>query len=522
METEDVRVLLVEDDLSNANLVKASLATVATENFQVEHCTCWADAVVLLESDLAIDVVLLNLNLPDVHVRERIQEMRAQADAVPILVLSGSEVEDLEIVGWLRHEIQDCLSKDRWDALTLARSIRFAIERQKGVLDRQKSWRNVRNQWQSNRKEEMLESAYEFVHDTAHDFRSALTVVKEYVSLVRDGTLGRIDDEQLRVLRIAEDRAEQLNGMVDDVSNVFDLNAGKLTPYRVACDMGEILAHAVSGLTRRATIKNIDLQADLYSDLPKIYCDQRMAKQIVNRLVGHAMSLMRADGSVRVSAETNDDFVGVRVTCDRAGADPNRLALSLASFENSGQKSASSRSHGIGFNLAKELANLNFGSISVVKEDVNEVTFGVALPVHEPQSLIRCYLDWYEDHGNFDSVAIVRAVVDGYKTEEQLWDIDDLINEVLPIDGFAVELWANQWCILVPGKDVEAAGFIHRLGRIQEVRSQTGGEDQIDRIACQHVASLSASDCRNRVWKRPNWIERLNVFGSNESANILA
>ena len=48
-----------------------------------------------------------------------------------------------------------------------------------------------------------------------HDMRSSLTSVKEGISLVRDGTLGKINSKQKKYLKIAEDGIAKVVNLID-------------------------------------------------------------------------------------------------------------------------------------------------------------------------------------------------------------------------------------------------------------------------------------------------------------------
>lgn len=50
-----------------------------------------------------------------------------------------------------------------------------------------------------------------------HDIRSSLTCVKEGISLVRDGTLGKINRQQKKYLKIAEAGITKAVGLIDKI-----------------------------------------------------------------------------------------------------------------------------------------------------------------------------------------------------------------------------------------------------------------------------------------------------------------
>src|SRR4029077_2127552 len=77
-----------------------------------------------------LDVVLLDLNLDDSCGYETFHRVRQAARKAAILVLSGSDDEDLAI-RTVREGAQDYLVKGTFDGRLLLRSIRYAIERKR-------------------------------------------------------------------------------------------------------------------------------------------------------------------------------------------------------------------------------------------------------------------------------------------------------------------------------------------------------------------------------------------------------
>lgn len=78
----------------------------------------------------------------------------------------------------------------------------------------------------------LYKTAHRFVDNVSHEFRTPLTVVNEYVSLLRDGIIGSLNDEQNRMLDVVADRAGDLNCMVDDMLDISRLQAGMLSVWR--------------------------------------------------------------------------------------------------------------------------------------------------------------------------------------------------------------------------------------------------------------------------------------------------
>lgn len=123
-----IRILLVEDDDGCALLLKTVLTRWRYGAFSIK----WADslsAAVSMVAEGGIDIILLDLGLPDSHGFDTFARMHAAAGQVPIVVLSGSDDEELA-TRMIQQGAQDYIVKGLiMDGASLARSIRFALDR---------------------------------------------------------------------------------------------------------------------------------------------------------------------------------------------------------------------------------------------------------------------------------------------------------------------------------------------------------------------------------------------------------
>ena len=124
-------VLLVEDNLEHAELAIYALRKAREAAFEVEHVDQLSAALARLARG-GIDVALIDLSLPDSNGMETFQAIRAAAPGVPIVVFTGMEDEKF-VLEMLHQGAQDYLLKHEVEPRLLARSLRFAIERQRNA-----------------------------------------------------------------------------------------------------------------------------------------------------------------------------------------------------------------------------------------------------------------------------------------------------------------------------------------------------------------------------------------------------
>jgi len=115
-----IRVLIVEDNPGDAALIRRALRSVKSREFQVSHVSRLSAALESIHQYL--DVVLLDLNLPDSQDLETLHQLRAREPHLPIIVVTGIE-DRRKAVEALANGAQDYLVKGHADGHLLERAI---------------------------------------------------------------------------------------------------------------------------------------------------------------------------------------------------------------------------------------------------------------------------------------------------------------------------------------------------------------------------------------------------------------
>jgi signal transduction histidine kinase/DNA-binding response OmpR family regulator len=172
------RILLIEDNLGDARLLREALAEVPSHQFDLVHVERLSQALERLRKE-PCGVVLLDLSLPDGQGLDNLARVREATPSVPILVLTGLNDEDVAVQA-LRVGAQDYLVKGQASGSAVVRAIRYAIER-KQVLEE-----NARLFQQTQDNVERLRLLQEIEHaiTSTLDLRALLNVLMEKIDLV--------------------------------------------------------------------------------------------------------------------------------------------------------------------------------------------------------------------------------------------------------------------------------------------------------------------------------------------------
>ncbi len=268
MSEQLIRVLLIDDDSVDAELTGRALRSVGDPRFEIERALSLADATEQLQY-ADYDVALLDLGLPDSPRGETLERFRSVCSAdLPVIVLTGLEDDDAAIRS-LDLGAQDYLGKDSITPDLLSRSIRYAMQRQH-LLDQLKSANTMLEQ-KNDRLAELYDLAQQFVENVSHEFRTPLTVIREFTSIIRDGLDGPVTPKQVEHLEKVLHRTDDLALMVDDMLDISKLEAGLLGVWRRPCRVAELIDNVRGVLKGRADSKRITLATSADDNLPQSF-----------------------------------------------------------------------------------------------------------------------------------------------------------------------------------------------------------------------------------------------------------
>jgi two-component system, cell cycle sensor histidine kinase and response regulator CckA len=120
-------LLVIEDNPGDARLLREMLVEDGKPSTNVVHVETIRDAEAHLAAN-AVDVILLDLGLPDAQGLEAVRRAHAAAPHVPLVILTGLDDESLA-VNALQIGAQDYLVKGQIETRGLSRALRYAVER---------------------------------------------------------------------------------------------------------------------------------------------------------------------------------------------------------------------------------------------------------------------------------------------------------------------------------------------------------------------------------------------------------
>jgi len=398
MYEQTIRVLLVDDDSTEVDLAQRALAAIANPRFVVESVATLAQAIERASSQV-FDVVLLDLELPDSRREDTLVRFRKECgDELSVVALTGGFDECLvtDILGGGAH---DYIAKDELNPEVMLHSVRSALLRQQ--LSRQGNTTNILLEEKNRHLVQLCDTAQEFVENVSHEFRTPLTVIREFTTIIRDGLDGPVTAKQTEHLNRVLHRTDDLALMIDDMLDVSKLEAGWLGVRRNKCRAKDLIENVVGLLKDRATLKNVTLSANVSDNLPSIFCDEEKARRVIINLAVNAIKFAPEGGRVEIWARHADgqSDVAIGVSDTGPGISKENREVIFERFRQGNQQlhatpqsdcfgtdhSATSKGFGLGLSIARKLVELNLGELNVNSNADRGSTFTFTLPLFDPR-----------------------------------------------------------------------------------------------------------------------------------------
>lgn len=461
-----LNILLVEDDSDDYRLLMKQLCDQECGVF-VDWAESLADAAEKI-GERSFDVILTDLSLPGSHGFATVERLRSLVGELPIIVLTSLDDECME-QDLLECGAQDYLVKGELNGRATMRAITHAIQRQRmqnelaGLLEeREENQLRLRQQAallkrKNRRLKRLYRTGQEFVDNVSHDFRTPLTVIKDYVAIIREGMVGDINVEQQQMLDKVSVRADDLNNMVDDLLDVSKLEAGLLGAWRRDVSVSGILERVESMLTQRAQTKGVDLDIACADNLPEVYCDADMVGRIITNLAVNAIKFSGEQGVVRLWAEadTARNQVVIGVTDNGPGMDPESLSRIFERFNQAdGRVKATEKGFGLGLSIANQFCRLNLGEMSVRSRVGEGSTFSFHIPIANPPEVLTRWLE--TQCASQDCLRLFQVSVPRDASTPAVEDFDRFLNCLLRKNDLLFRADPGRWLLVMAAPACEA------------------------------------------------------------------
>jgi len=220
----------------------------------------------------------------------------------------------------------------------------------------------------------------EFISMVSHELRTPLAITKEGVSLIIDGVLGNIDEEQKKILIVARNNIDRLGRLIDDLLDISKIEAGKVDLNKEVVNLVEIVKEASLPFNFRIKEKNLQLQTNFQNEKIEIYGDRDKISQIFTNFISNAVKFTEK-GFIEVSIEEREKEVECAIIDTGIGISNEDLPKIFGKFQQFNRSyGPGEKGTGLGLSITKKLIELHNGKVWVESEAGKGTKFTFILP----------------------------------------------------------------------------------------------------------------------------------------------
>lgn len=325
-----------------------------------------AEAAMTYYAEFEPDLLLLDVELPGVHVFETCRYIRSIYGAsTAAVIFLASKSEPAEVVEGLAAGGVDYLSRPFREQEVLAR-IRVHL------LNRLRLAQLKRDDSAKNR----------LLCMAAHDLRNPLVSIRALTHLLRAGTAGEVTSAQHDLLNTIYDASQSMLDLVNELLDVSLLSAGELKLTPTPNSLAALVESCVKLSNATAAEKNStivltpgELPVLLSIDGPKV-------RQVLNNLLGNAIKFSPPGSTISVTTSSTGRDCSVAVRDQGPGIRENERARLFKDFSRTSVKPTGGESTtGLGLSICYKIMQAHAGSIRVESPPGGGAEFRISFPL---------------------------------------------------------------------------------------------------------------------------------------------
>lgn len=206
----------------------------------------------------------------------------------------------------------------------------------------------------------------EFYSVISHELRTPLTSINSALSVIADGSAGKVNAQVLRMVNIALDNSVRLIRLISDILDWKKIESGKFKLEISSVFPEELIDRVIDAVKPIATTARVKLTKDIRATAA-VDVDVDRTLQILTNLIDNAIKFSPVDGTVTIEVELRGpDTVRFAVRDQGAGIPRNQIGKLFKVFQQlDSSDSRRTGGTGLGLSISRSLVELHGGQIGV-------------------------------------------------------------------------------------------------------------------------------------------------------------
>ncbi len=367
------KILVVDDEERVCQTLEEFLTL---RGYLVDVASGGPEALKMLEENVYA-LLLSDLMMPRMNGIELMEQARELDSDLMVVIITGFGTIETAVQA-LKQGAYDYVLKP-FSLMEIERSVERALEK------RRLAHENLQLVEVNRRLREIDLLKSDLLGIVSHEFRTPLTSLKGYVSLLQTGGLGSVSETQVEALQAIGENTRRLEKLVDNILVLAEVGGGSGEIRMQDVDLGVVLERALqeSGPEIEAAGSRAEVAID--SDLPAVRGDLEKLVMAVANLIDNAVKFKSEDGvihtGVNAKSARGEGWIDLTIADRGIGISEQDLK---SIFDHFVQVDMSSTRRvggvGLGLSVVKEIINRHGGAVKIQSKPAEGTTVTVSLP----------------------------------------------------------------------------------------------------------------------------------------------
>lgn len=232
----------------------------------------------------------------------------------------------------------------------------------------------------------------EFISNVSHELRTPLTSVREGISQILEGFLGKTTAGQKEFLSMCLEDIDRLSRIIDGLLDISRIESGKIILKKETLDIVDLARSAASSLSVKIKNKGLELIEDYPKEKTEIYVDKDRIIEVFINLIGNAIKFTDK-GNIGISVKNKAKMVECCVSDTGRGIAKKDLSRVFVRFQQFGRVfGPGEKGTGLGLSIVKSIIELHKGQIRVESKLNKGTKFIFTLFKYTSRELFRQYV----------------------------------------------------------------------------------------------------------------------------------
>ncbi len=221
----------------------------------------------------------------------------------------------------------------------------------------------------------------EFISLASHELRTPVSLIKGYLSMIRNGDFGRLGESMKRPFAQMSSSTDRLVSLINDILDVSRIEAGRLNFYFEEVSLDSLIGKALAGQRLLVDGKKIKIKIIKSKEI-FVKVDREKALQVLENIFANAIKFTDS-GTITIRVEKEKNKAVVRITDTGRGVDKDDIPKLFGKFEQLRSAPLSEKPRtGLGLYISREFARRMNGELWVEKTEIGKgSTFSFSMPI---------------------------------------------------------------------------------------------------------------------------------------------